>query len=310
MVKKHLVKDLRRDLVLEEARKVCDAPEEVGVIDVKLPGIREGKYKSTADGLFLPFKEPGPLTYAFAGEVRLRTTELMEEAEASGDLGSWILAHRHRVRAQNPTKSFGWIFEEPKYQDYSWEDYRKDNMGGIHLEKCVKEARVARLMYQGLAELPEKADCIRVAFTRLRHSRVEREETSTDWTYRGLAIFPEGTRLNCDSLFQDEMVTADRPAIMYMVPEAPCIEHSCDRLYKDLDKKQVGRTKEKKTIAVGHIPYIAPQGLVDAVGGEGGSRIEFQDEGGLKNPMVWGIAAFSGFFTNAKPYRIPPKLLN
>jgi hypothetical protein len=147
-------------------------------------------------------------------------------------------------------------------------------------------------MYDLLQGVPEVQDKIRVTLRRFREGG--------SWTYRVMAIFQEGTRLYLDPSIDDEQVTRENPAIMYMEADSACVNHACDVLYKELREKG----------GVGYIDFVHPKDLIPAMQTRGAGN-EFMDTQTREatDARLYVFASLMGYFSNQSAFRMNKTLL-
>ena len=223
--------------------------------------------------------------------IREFSRERMEKAEAGDDLAAWMQAYDEILSARQ-SDNFVWIYQLPGHENYSIEHFVADYDNKDNRQLAAKEATFAKTMYESLQTIPQEDNKVRITLKRFRDAK--------SWTYRAMAIFEPGSRLYLDPLFDDNEVTKENPAIMYMKVNVACINHAGDILYKDLRGKG----------GAGYLDFIAPKDLMSMMRNRSAGN-EFMDPKTRETSDVglYIFASLSGYFTNQPTMRMNKQLL-
>lgn len=228
-----------------------------------------------------------------AAEIRTAENVASTTALVKGDLIRWLQAENNLVTVRNPD-AFEWIYAlGSEFAGYNAADFLQDSMYGNDPKLIAKEAKFAQEMYDLLKTQPIKEGEVAVTLRRFR------VRDGDPWTYRVMAIFPEGSQI-IDPKFQGNDVTTDRPGIIYYKAGVNCVNHACDELYKSNGGKD----------QVFYLKYFTPEDFYRS--SDVGGVIEFKDRttGQRRDPGPYLMTSLLGCFTNElSRFRIPKKLL-
>ena len=223
--------------------------------------------------------------------VREFSKQRMAQSASEGDLATWVQAYENRQLTRN-VENFSWIYDMEGFDNYSIDDFVAERFTDESKQRATKEAKFAKEMYDLLQGVPEIQGKVRVTLKRFREG--------SSWTYRVMAILPEGTRLYIDPFLDDDKVTRETPAIMYMKADSACVNHACDVLYKELREKG----------GAGYIDFIHPKDLIPAMQNRGAGN-EFMDPQTREttDARLYVFASLMGYFSNQQAIRMHKPLL-
>jgi len=232
----------------------------------------------------------------FVKEMRLFLDKRIEEAVSEKDFAKWIEARKNR-RTASDERNLSWL---PEYYSYSVDEYAKYFVSDEVRKLAEKDEKLVRDMYKTLTseDAKEYYKFLREARPSddfvLAALRRKRDNKTREYHYRGLAIFPEGT-----DLYYGPESTKDNPCIVYIAPQAPCIEHACDDLFKEFRKDFIP------------LKYIKPTDVRSSINSPVFGALEYMDDKTkeTKNAGSYVFATLSGFFSNEVPFRVPKSIL-
>jgi hypothetical protein len=245
-------------------------------------------------------------TFKLSGELLSFAKQRMQEAVSERDLAKYIEAYQHAWLALDRT-NFEVNFLTEGFENTTLDDYVKGEFTEESRKSAEKDVRLLREMHALLTGTAAKElyRAVKEAYPNdkfvLAALKRKRDNRTRQWSYRGLAIFPENTFLYTNPL-NNEAVTAENPGIVFLVPGSPCVEHACDLIYKDFRRAEAA--------AMAPLRYIGPRHIHSAIGATGGV-LEFMNSATrqTKDRSTYVLAAFMGAFSNQKAYRIPPVFL-
>lgn len=143
------------------------------------------------------------------------------------------IAKENLVSAKNLGDFLKWhraaLFSRPEYIDWIIDiapNITAEEIIAEQVQDYSKEAYIVQEMVETLDKSTGSEDKIKLTLKRVR------EPHGHDWTYRVLALFPEGTKVVDPVLGHVENKLGS--PMVYFEPKTACVLHACDDLFKSL----------------------------------------------------------------------------
>ena len=231
-------------------------------------------------------------------DIRQDAYQRRDIAIEQGDLAAWLHASTV-LELHKEVSSVQWILQMDGFEDYSATDFIAEQYGEENCTRYLKEAGRLSDLYTQLKEvsdngvLPPTTDHAQVLLKRFRDSgSIE---------YKVLAILPPGSKQIFSS--SDD----HSPNVQYMVPDAACMTHACDDLYKEF--REAGSQSASGTS--GYIKTEHVRELYKFLNDGGSGEVEYVDpdtKEKMRNSR-YVLCGLMGLFSNIRSLEVPAAVL-
>ncbi len=229
------------------------------------------------------------VSYTHPSQIRIDVDTLLVKQRASAlaqnNLSIFIELNKY-LRHTNTIVEHLW---QSKRFEFNLETIRNDIYKSEHKNRSEKVSTLVQKMRAPLSKLPFREGFVPASLVRMRDS-------FRDWTYVGIAHFKSPQRFYyCSEPYDSQ------PFIMDVGP-IPCMNHSCDLLYKEW----------KGSDSCGYLPYKSPSDLESELNEDFSQPLEFMDRitHKTKDEEVYVLAGFAGKFQNVPTFEVPLSLYN